>query len=1481
MSQDDTPTSPESETSQSEDSDPDLGDLFGESTENDADSSESRPSDTAESDSDSEDDSGDYLFNFDESQEGDGDDQEGDGDDQDMEPELVESSDPAQPDGDDEQMNDPAGDSPVVGGEEVPTAHGISAQRSWQPDAQADDDDFFVTDDGNRTLVGPEDLKWTVPDVDAVDMEELDRYWLDKPNSFCVVYHSKSENERLYYVVEPYLSEWERQLKAFFDEQLRANMDYASISLGSDKTSQQDIILETFYDLLDRYSLIRSGDFGGSGSIFTPAVDWFVDAVKGRADSRREQSDDLVAPPSPGDTSTAGPTGPDVHEETPSNRLSPRQVDKLTYYLIRDSVGWDKIEGLKHDGQLEDINCDGPDVEVFIDHGEHNQLITNVTFTEHELDRFVEKLANRAGKGISRRQPNVDAILPNGSRASLTLGKETTTGGSAFTIRMFRDVPFTPVDLIAWNTYDLDQMAYLWLCIESGKSFIFAGGTSSGKTTTQNALSLFIPGAKQKIVSIEDTPELNLPQKNWIQHTTRDGFTEDGSDAIEEMDLLETALRENPDYIVVGEVRGEEGSVMFQVMSSGHACFTTFHANDPGQVIKRFTSSDIGVSREFFNELDGIVNQELVRVDGQKVRRNTRITEIGRYDEESNTVNRTGIFDWNPHTDSFVQSAPSTLLEEIRNRRGWTMARLEWELLKRQTVLSYLIKNEITKYKHVASVIQATLSEEVSILKEIGRGTLEERLDELSEMRSVDFDVDAEDEESVPRPPISDEVTKEADATLEDARPYLEMLIEETGQKAVTSGSDPGEVVAAADFLPELEAAEVTDRLSSTDSLDIEWASKKVGDGQLEDTTGLDDGSDVMGGSDGPDGITFDDLGPDARDIIKQLEGVTIEPGPAEEVPRDGEPSEMSRGETERPSGDNAEASRTSSNGTSPSDGIDDGEQVSGNEETNGTLGETPSDVASERSLGESDHSTAGAGPNSTANPESQADVSEAGKVDPTNPDEGGGPDAVETGDAGEQTGSESEPVATPLDETAPEADGGSTQDGASAEQDDTIVEDTSSLEFEFGDDGSEGDASESLEWPEEGNGSGDDAGNEHEVEGTAGDGEDATADDSDADSADSPGFDVKHSGEKANEFETSTIGGDDGTDDTMVSVDLDTESVSEGDSEDIAPTIELQDGSEETADAGPEVNSADSASSEGDGPAPASGVQPSSDSAGSKDSKTGEDSSPAAPVDTDPDPGSFHEPSSPPDAEDGSTKESDSTPAVEADVDAATDGSTTAPPSTDGPSSETAAEPGGDSEVPESLPRKSASREFESGPEFVQEDDSETGRPADGAGDVAGEATDDEPTPELGATAASFGTGVGESDGGDTESTEGPSEKESVSGGTSTAASFDDVLDDGADSSGQPAPNSNDSSSEVTAEESADESPDPAFAASFVKTPDSGGPEEDGTAREDAATDSTEGTTQERESSENNDEKGTEDDPETLDDLLGKLQDDEAEGGE
>jgi flagellar protein FlaI len=626
---------------------------------------------------------------------------------------------------------------------------------------ELDEDDFFTTVDGHTTVTNRYDLEKAVPVRKKLHFREIERYWVNKPYSFVIIFHSEKENEKKYYAVEPYLNEIEGDLQEFLSGKLRNAIKYSQeeIQVEGDEGDRRQVIERETRRLLKRYDLFKK-------SAAKTADMGFIERLKAMFSQGEapEESDGGL------DGITVRPE-PAILEDDPDT-LNEYQVEKLLYLLKRNFIGYERIDPIKHDINVEDISCDGHNSPVFVYHSEYEQIISNIFHGEAELDDFVVKLAQRSGKGISKRRPQVDATLPDGSRAQLTLGAEVSAHGTNYTIRQFKDVPFTPIDLINWNTFSLDEMAFLWLCIENHKSLIFAGGTASGKTTSLNAVSLFIP-SNTKIVSIEDTREVELPQRNWIASVTRQSFTDDAGGGVDEFDLLEAALRQRPDYIVMGEIRGEEGRTLFQVMSTGHTTYTTFHADSVGEVLKRFTTDPINVSKTMFTALDLVSIQTQTRVEGRKVRRNKELTEVNHYDAENDEINVQDVYQWQAETDEFLMMGDSNTLEEIKFDRGWNQEKLDSELFKRRVIIAYLITKGLNEYTQVAATFQAFINDPDTILTLIANGQLEESLEDLREMESVLIDIDPEKEELVPRPDPPDEIYNEATDILERAEESL------------------------------------------------------------------------------------------------------------------------------------------------------------------------------------------------------------------------------------------------------------------------------------------------------------------------------------------------------------------------------------------------------------------------------------------------------------------------------------------------------------------------------------------------------------------------------------------------------------------------------------------------------------------------------------------------------------------------------------
>jgi len=389
-------------------------------------------------------------------------------------------------------------------------------------------------------------------------------------------------------------------------------------------------------------------------------------------------------------------------------KIPPEAVDKLIYYVIRDFIGYGKIDSLMTDHLIEDISADGVNIPLYVWHRVYESLPTNIIFKdEAELNSFIIRLAYLSGKNISIASPILDASLPDGSRIQLTYGNEVTRRGSTFTIRRFRVDPLTISDLIAFNTISSEMAAYLWYIIENRASVLVAGGVASGKTTMLNCLSMFIR-PEMKVVSVEDTQELNLPHENWIPSVVRLGFgLEDRkSGTITLFDLLKAAVRQRPDYIIVGEVRGEEAYTLFQAMATGHLGMSTIHAESVEAVINRLESEPMNIPSTLIAMTNVIMIMTRTEIEGKPARRTGTTTELVALEPKTKKILTEEIFHWNPREDNFVFSSHSALLERQMKRYGVSAEDVRRELDSRKTVLEWMAHTGIRRYTEVANVIR-------------------------------------------------------------------------------------------------------------------------------------------------------------------------------------------------------------------------------------------------------------------------------------------------------------------------------------------------------------------------------------------------------------------------------------------------------------------------------------------------------------------------------------------------------------------------------------------------------------------------------------------------------------------------------------------------------------------------------------------------------------------------------------------------------
>ncbi len=387
-------------------------------------------------------------------------------------------------------------------------------------------------------------------------------------------------------------------------------------------------------------------------------------------------------------------------------KIPAKNIAKIKYYAIRDYIHLGKIEALMRDHMIEEISCDGTDIPLYVWHREYESIPTNIRFqTDNELNNFARKLAYICGKHISMSDPIVDASLPDGSRINLTLGHEITRRGSTFTIRRFRSDPITVIDLIKFGTMSVDIAAFMWYLIEKKSTMLVAGGTASGKTTALNALSSFIkPG--QKVVSIEDTQELNLPHENWVPAVSRQNFTDTQIGEINQFDLLRAALRQRPDIIIVGETRGKEAYTLFQAMATGHGGFSSIHADSIEATLTRLTSAPMDVPKALIaNSLDLITLQLKIRVGNKSARRIIQVAEVDGIDENTGQLKTNTVFRWNPSTDTHEFLGKSIVFEKIKERDGETDEQINYELTKRRVALEWMVNNNVREHKKVSKCI--------------------------------------------------------------------------------------------------------------------------------------------------------------------------------------------------------------------------------------------------------------------------------------------------------------------------------------------------------------------------------------------------------------------------------------------------------------------------------------------------------------------------------------------------------------------------------------------------------------------------------------------------------------------------------------------------------------------------------------------------------------------------------------------------------
>jgi archaeal flagellar protein FlaI len=379
---------------------------------------------------------------------------------------------------------------------------------------------------------------------------------------------------------------------------------------------------------------------------------------------------------------------------------------KILYHAERDLVGFGKIDPLMRDPNIEDISCDGVKKNVYIWHRKFESIETNLQLENDEiLDNMVVKLVHMSGKHVSSAFPIVDASLPGKHRLAVAYRREITPFGTAFTIRKFRDDPYSIIDLINIGTFTEEMAAYFWVCLDHHTSIMVLGGTAAGKTTALNALGCLIkPGSK--IITIEETAELNLSHENWVSLISRQSYGLGGSGVGEValFDLVKTSMRHRPDIMIVGEIRGAEAYVLFQALATGHGGMATMHADSIESAVKRLTQKPMEISPAYIPLMNIVLSVRRVHLikNGEKraYRRILNVNEVVDYGDYRTP------FKWDPLKDEQqVDFGQSDLLGKLAERQGITKEEVIQEVERRAKLLTYMKQKNIRSYKEVSTLI--------------------------------------------------------------------------------------------------------------------------------------------------------------------------------------------------------------------------------------------------------------------------------------------------------------------------------------------------------------------------------------------------------------------------------------------------------------------------------------------------------------------------------------------------------------------------------------------------------------------------------------------------------------------------------------------------------------------------------------------------------------------------------------------------------
>ena len=499
-------------------------------------------------------------------------------------------------------------------------------------------------------------------------------------------------------------------------------------------------------------------------------------------------------------------------------KFTMEEWDQIFYYVVRDLIGYGPLQAIIEDPDIEDISCNGVDMPIYVWHRRFESIPTNIMFKSHQaLNDFIVKLAHKSAKHISSAQPVLDAMLPEKHRLAATFMKEVSLKGSTFCIRKFRAEPYSVVDLIKIGTLNERIAAYFWFILEYKKSFMIVGGTGAGKTSMLNAL-LSLMSENDKIVTVEEVPELSPPVANWTQLHSRESFNfGDGpSGSISLFDLIKVSLRYRPDYVIVGEVRGEEAYVLFQALATGHGGLCTMHADSIDRVVKRLTSPPMNVSEVYIPLMNVAMYIQRVELPNQKGglsfgRRVRTVSEIAEFD------NYIEVSRWDPKKDVFnTWFKDSFILQQVSTQSGMSMKEIIEEIDRRERYIEEIVESGVRNQSEVAEKILAYYN------RQRDRKTKGEETEEEEEEFLVTQDEDAKD--------IIDMLKAASSSMLED-------IVAQPSQEHEPELNEIKEQVEALEPEPELEPLEpeVLDESPMNERTEPEAPEQEVLETELKD----------------------------------------------------------------------------------------------------------------------------------------------------------------------------------------------------------------------------------------------------------------------------------------------------------------------------------------------------------------------------------------------------------------------------------------------------------------------------------------------------------------------------------------------------------------------------------------------------------------------------------------------------------------------